>query len=569
MRFTFLFLFFITTLSAQETDSLSLKSYEELSDLINKTFQTDADLAKEVTLYYISKAKKEANPKEEISGLAKYIHANILDRNFGDFKTEEERILELAAKYDLQDHVLQNFYVLANTYFFQGIWGKSIEKYTKALNIAKSINNYKFQSIILTQLGYVKSVIGDHEKALSYQKEALKLNRGQTQIGDSNNEDRRLSAEISSLYFISRSYINSKQKDSAKAYIDEAININELVKDSCLSKAFYRTKGEVDLLYNNFKQAISNFEISKTYCLPLSKGDSLLYSGCYGRAYMGLKQYDKAISVLEKGAHDYGVRQEEEGFMDDHYKLLAKAYKHTGNIEKSNFYFEKYIHTTEEFSKIQDTVISSFKNEELKSFKAELDAIKSESNKKGNYLKYLALVASIVILALLFFLLKFYRNKKQNEIKFQELLSKFNTSDSNTKIVDTKDEVLDESTSTEVNEEVKQQILEGLLKLEEQEYFLKKECNSYNVAKKIKTNTSYLSKVINAHYQKNFNTYINDLRINYAIIRLKEDSRFRSFSIQSIAEELGYKSADSFTKYFKQHTDLNPSFYIKQLKALA
>ena len=105
-------------------------------------------------------------------------------------------------------------------------------------------------------------------------------------------------------------------------------------------------------------------------------------------------------------------------------------------------------------------------------------------------------------------------------------------------------------------------------KLKEQKYFLKQECNSYNVAKKIKTNTSYLSKVINSHFQKNFNTYINDLRINYAIVRLKNDSRFRSFSIQSIAEELGYKSADSFTKYFKQDTGLNPSFYIKQLNTL-
>ena len=28
------------------------------------------------------------------------------------------------------------------------------------------------------------------------------------------------------------------------------------------------------------------------------------------------------------------------------------------------------------------------------------------------------------------------------------------------------------------------------------------------------------------------------------------------------------KYADSFTKYFKQHTGLNPSFYVKQLNSL-
>ena len=117
--------------------------------------------------------------------------------------------------------------------------------------------------------------------------------------------------------------------------------------------------------------------------------------------------------------------------------------------------------------------------------------------------------------------------------------------------------------------EVTAQILEGLKKLEEKEYFLKQDCNSYNVAKKINTNTSYLSKVVNSHYGKNFNTYINDLRINYTILRLKNDVFFRSFSIQAIAEEVGYKSADSFTKYFKKDTGLNPSFYIKNIKNVA
>jgi YesN/AraC family two-component response regulator len=293
-------------------------------------------------------------------------------------------------------------------------------------------------------------------------------------------------------------------------------------------------------------------------------------SAIYGKAYLGLKQYDKAAAVLQKGADDYDVKAAEEGFMDDHYKLLAKAYKYAGDIEKSNFYFEKYIYTTDEFSKIQDTVASAFKQKEVDAFKKELNAIESEKNKQTTYVIYIVLGATLIILILLFFLLKFSQNKKKNELKFQELLQKVNTAKGNAtaKVVDTKDEVLEETVASDVSDEVTQQILEGLQKLESQEYFLKQDCNAYNVAKKIKTNTSYLSKVVNSHYQKNFNTYINDLRINYAIVRLENDTRFRSFSIQSIAEELGYKSADSFTKYFKQNTGLNPSFYIKQLNQL-
>jgi len=197
----------------------------------------------------------------------------------------------------------------------------------------------------------------------------------------------------------------------------------------------------------------------------------------------------------------------------------------------------------------------------------ELFDLENEKNKEQGILKYVALFISLIALTLLIFLLRFYKLKKKNELKFQELLHSVNSTKKEGPI-DTKDHDLEEKNTADVNEEIVTQIVDGLQKLEEQEYYLKQECNAYNVAKKIKTNTSYLSKVINSRYQKNFNTYINDLRINYSILRLKNDAKFRLFSIQSISEELGYKSSDSFTKYFKRHTGLNPSFYIKQLNSL-
>lgn len=73
---------------------------------------------------------------------------------------------------------------------------------------------------------------------------------------------------------------------------------------------------------------------------------------------------------------------------------------------------------------------------------------------------------------------------------------------------------------------------------------------------------------MNSHYQCNFNTYINHLRINYAITRLKNDSVFRSYTVLAISEELGYKSANTFTKAFKKEVGLLPSYYIKKLELL-
>ena len=569
----FLLTFFIgfTLWSQAAKDSLKGKSFEELTELIQKQSQLDFEISKNIAIYQIEKAKKEGNELEEFTGLDNFIQLSIWNRKFDSFGDKYGRLLELAKRNKLDKNLMRSYYLQANAYFYQGVWSKSTESYYKSLEIAKTLNDILFQHTILTRLGYIKTTSGDYTSALKFQKDALNLLEKKSvdaiEISPANQND----MELQSNFYIALTYINSKQKDSARAYNAKGLKLNQKVADSCLMRALYKQRAEIKILYTDFENALKDLELSANFCNKSDKGDMLVRSSVYGKAYLGLKQYSKAVEVLQKGADDYNVQKSEEGFMDDHYKLLAKAYKYDGNIEKSNFYFEKYIHTTEEFNKIQDTLVSAFKQKEAEAFKKELNAITLEKDKQQNYVLYLALGATLIILTLLFFLLKFYQNKKKNDLKFQELLLKLKLTEENsaTKIIDTKDEVLEETTTSDVSEEVTQQILDGLQKLESQEYFLKQDCNAYNVAKKIKTNTSYLSKVVNAHFQKNFNTYINDLRINYAIVRLKNDTRFRSFSVQSIAEELGYKSADSFTKYFKQDTGLNPSFYIKQLNQLS
>ena len=119
-----------------------------------------------------------------------------------------------------------------------------------------------------------------------------------------------------------------------------------------------------------------------------------------------------------------------------------------------------------------------------------------------------------------------------------------------------------------INDEKVTQILKGLKKLESEQYYLKSNCTLHQVAKKLKTNTAYLSKVVNTQLNKSFSAYINELRINYILIELKNNSVMRSYSISAISEEIGYKSPDSFTKYFKVATGITPSVYIKKINSI-
>ena len=111
-------------------------------------------------------------------------------------------------------------------------------------------------------------------------------------------------------------------------------------------------------------------------------------------------------------------------------------------------------------------------------------------------------------------------------------------------------------------------ILQGLKKFEEKKLFLQKNCTINFVAKKIHTNKTYLSRTLQSHKQKKFVHYITDLRIDYGLSQLKNDTKFRAYDVKSIASELGFNTSESFAKAFKKRTGIYPSFYIKNLNKL-
>ena len=108
-------------------------------------------------------------------------------------------------------------------------------------------------------------------------------------------------------------------------------------------------------------------------------------------------------------------------------------------------------------------------------------------------------------------------------------------------------------------------VVEKLSEFEEKQVFLDQNLNLKKLADNIGTNTNYLSKIINWHTNSNFSTYLNELRVDYAFHRLKNDPKFRRYTIKAVAFESGFKSSESFSKYFYRKYDIYPSYFIKSL----
>ena len=72
-----------------------------------------------------------------------------------------------------------------------------------------------------------------------------------------------------------------------------------------------------------------------------------------------------------------------------------------------------------------------------------------------------------------------------------------------------------------------------------------------------------VSQAINEVYGHNFNVLLNEYRIKEACRRLNNRDEYGNFSIEGIAQSVGFKSRTNFSALFKQTTGLTPSEYQK------
>ncbi|WP_290680143.1 helix-turn-helix domain-containing protein [Kordia sp.] len=118
--------------------------------------------------------------------------------------------------------------------------------------------------------------------------------------------------------------------------------------------------------------------------------------------------------------------------------------------------------------------------------------------------------------------------------------------------------------SLKISDDIILNVMDRLSDFEHTQGYLKP-MTLQKLAKKLKTNPKYLSRIINNHYEKNFSSYINDLRINYVLKELETDTSLRKNTVKALAKKLGFGNTESFAKTFKKHTGVNPSNYLNIL----
>lgn len=83
------------------------------------------------------------------------------------------------------------------------------------------------------------------------------------------------------------------------------------------------------------------------------------------------------------------------------------------------------------------------------------------------------------------------------------------------------------------------------------------------LARRLSTNTSVLSKVVNQGFGMSFNDYINQFRVN-ALINLLKKGEHKKQTLLGIAYDCGFNSKATFNRAFKKMTGLSPKDWLSQ-----
>jgi AraC-like DNA-binding protein/predicted Zn-dependent protease len=452
-------------------------------------------------------------------------------------------------------------YMLANCFNFKGNMAysegaleRAFSHYKKVLDLTEDSDDTYMFSVALNNIALIKKELQNPYEALKDVQTALQSYR----------KEKDFYSEISAMHLIGELYLdiykshsNPLYLDSAKIFIDSGLKNSQQHNDKEGSFLFLSTLGQWYHKTEQYENALNTFQETLVYFEKNNDDKWTILLHLYlGRLYDELKDYSAVIEILEKA--NVLIANEDFYFNNapEIYLLLAKNYSYINNREKAEINFENFKKLSGKIQQNNQKLYAKLHEAyDVKTLENKISLIEAKATQKQQITLLITLIGIFIsgIIALFY-----YRKNRNNSKKLTEVLKRveseaqhFSTNTINiTKIED---------------KEVKR-ILAALNELEKTEYYLDTNCTLNSVAKEIKTNTSYLSKIVNEYKRKSFANYLNAYRIDKILVKLKTEKDYQQYTLKYIAEQFGFSRHETFSRVFKKQTGISPSYYLKKLK---
>jgi len=547
-RYCFLFYVFSSPILSQEkpqfqiADSLKKYSYEDLYSKFSKNIN-DLELIKLYSNTYLNKAKNEKDTLRIANGFSQFAF-------YGETQIAlkyYDSIIQITKNNNYNNYPGYGYLWKGYTLFNTGKYDDALKNLLIAQKYAEKENNIQQLLTLKKEIGSIKLLWGNKDEAIECFKYVLKKI-------DHPDIPKEYSIVKNDTYrYLSYSFMYNKKFDSAYYYAKKHLNTSNKYNNELLAQISNdELIAEIEFHKGDYSKAIEFLEnIRKKDSLALTVND-FNFNYLYGVTLNSLDKKDEAFYYLSKADSIYIATND---LMPETRKVkefFINYYKKENNIQKQLLYIDQLLVVDSLIAvntKTLNRIIQKEYDEPLLLAEKE-KIIKNLSEKSTKNNSIILFLSSGVILAGIAFL--GYYKKQKNKFNKLTIVNKQNN----------KKEI---STVENIPTEVIEQIRLKLIEFEKNNSFLDNKLTLTNLAKQLETNSNYLSKTINHFKQKNYSTYISDLRIEYCIQKLKTDSTFRKFSVKAIAFEVGFNNTESFSKSFYTKTEIYPSNFIKKL----
>ena len=537
------------------TDSLNLKKYKDLKTHI-KASKNDSIKKKHIEAY-LSKAKAEQNIVEIAEG---YKYFSLLTYPDSIASSYADSIIAITKKLHNIKYPALGYNIKGGIYFEMGKYKKALDLYLMALDHAKKNKNHFQYLTIKFNIGLIKNHLNERQEAQKIYKEYLRF------IEETNGKYPK--NYIKGLYAIADSYIYSKKYDSANIYIKKGIYKSLKRKDSSHYSSLVLASGVNNYFQAKYAKAIDSLKKAKLFLLR-DNYESTRASVCdyyIGRSLNDLNRIDESIHYFKKVDSTLSKTLNVTPELIDAYTYLIADAKQNGNLKNQI----KYVNSLIRFDSVLDVNYKYIKNTLIKKYDISERILEKEKlinklnqEKNNSDLKAVFMIVTIILLLALsaYVIYKNRLNKKRYNVLKKEIENK-NTISNESIQNDTSTNITSDNIG--IPENLINSILMELDKFEKSTNYISKKYTLNSLAKELKTNSSYLSKVINETKQVN---YLNNLKIDYAIKKISSDKKFRAYTIKAIAIDSGFNNAQSFSVAFNKKTGIYPSYFIKKINS--
>ncbi|UZO82066.1 AraC family transcriptional regulator [Aquimarina sp. ERC-38] len=548
-------------------DSLKNKSYDELYRLFYNNFDKDS-----ISYIYAEEYLKKAYHHDDTLKIATGYYMTTLIGKERYFKFNDS-LIKYAGLIQSEHWKWLAYYNKGYYYNRKRKYQKALSNHIKAYNLARRVGDYQSINYSIVSLGLLRERIGRYKESLKNFLTSYQYNKRQINLVHPDSISNQLGdSYLNILHLLSNSYRLNKKLDSA-----DIINkdFKKYYKYSWSNK--YKDKmrlnaAEVHFDKEEYSDAIDSINIATSGFIESENYKSLAV--CYyirGMSRIKLNQNNAGVEDLITMDSIYNTLGSIYPAVRPGYLFLVKNYEKSNDIKQQLFFIKRLLKfdsiAHENYAYISDELVDKVDKPFLLRQKSRLEGQLNRSNNKTYIWIFLSILISVLLIIEILKKRKIIRqkNKEKEDIrkyyqqKFDQLLSK-----TKKKLIK-KDKTFYRSEDIGISKEVVEEILNSLKNFESKLMYVNPEMTATKLAEKFGTNSNYIGRVIKYKYKKTFRNYINDLRIELALERLRNESEFKNYSVLAIAKEVGFRNAEPFAKAFKSKVGMYPSEFIVTL----